>query len=159
MPDARAWAREARLLIVLVAGTRDASQSDIEDVLAVDFLLQHPSLLGPFVELADEEWQLGSLPSASEAESSEEALLRWKRVVGARVVAPMLGRIIARGLATHRPNGTLHGTSLGVVMAAEMSGRIDPERVRRAQRTAAIFRHDPFAAHERLRFVLAEAAV
>jgi hypothetical protein len=156
MPDARAWAREARLLIVLNAGTRAPQQSSVDDVLAADFLLQHPSLLVRFADLAEDGPRFWSLPSASEADSAEEALLRWKRAVGARVVAPMLGRLIARGLATHG-RGALHVTAHGVATAAGAAAQLDPRRLERIVRTAETFRDDPSAAHERLRRVLAEA--
>jgi hypothetical protein len=157
MPDARAWAREARLLIVLNAGTRVPHRSAVDDVLAADFLLQHPSLLVRFADLVEEGWRLRSLPSASEADSTEEALLRWKRAVGSQVVAPMLGRLIARGLATHDRLGALRVTSHGMATAARAAARLEPMRLERIERTAAAFRDDADRAHERLRLVLTEA--
>lgn len=40
-------------------------------------------------------------------ESSEEAFLRWKRSVVEQIAAPMLGRLIARGLVARSPVGEL----------------------------------------------------
>lgn len=157
MPDARVWAREVRLLIVLSTGTRAPHHSDVDDVLAVDFLLQHPSLLVGFADLVDGGWRVWSLPSASETDSTEETLLRWKRAVGARVVAPMLGRLIARGLATHHSSGALRVTSHGRATAAGAAAQLEPMRLERIERTAFAFRDDPDGAHARLRLVLTEA--
>jgi hypothetical protein len=157
MPDPRAWAREARLLLILNAGTRAPQYSDVDDVLAADFLLQHPSLLVRFAGLADEGGRFWPLPSASEADSSEEALLSWKRAVGTRVVAPILGRLIGRGLVTHRRLGALHMTPQGMRTAAGAAAQLDPMRLDRIERTAGTFRFDPDGAHERLRLVLAES--
>jgi hypothetical protein len=159
MPDARTWAREARLLIVLNAGTRAPHQSEVVDLFAADFLLQHPSLLVRFANLAGDGWRFSSLPSSSEADSTEEALLRWKRAVGARVVAPMLGRLVARGLATHDRPSALRVTAHGTATAAGVAAQLEPMRLERIDRTAAAFRDNPLGAHERLRLVLAEAIV
>jgi hypothetical protein len=156
MPDARTWAREARLLIVLNAGTRVPHHSDVDDVLAADFLLQHPSLLVRIADLVADGWRFSSLPSASEADSTEEALLRWKRAVGARVVAPMLGRLIARGLVTHGHLGALRVTPHGMATAADAEEQFEPTHLERVKVTAAAFRDDPDGAHERLRRVLVE---
>jgi hypothetical protein len=40
-------------------------------------------------------------------ESSEEAFLRWKRSVVEQIAAPMLGRLIARGLLARSSTGEL----------------------------------------------------
>ncbi len=156
MPDARIWAREARLLILLNSGTRSPHHSTVDDILAADFLLQHPSLLVRFAEPVEDGWRIWSLPSSAEADSTEEALLRWKRAVGARVIAPMLGRLIARGLATHRRIGALRVTSRGVATATGAAAHLEPTRLERIERMAGTFRDDPDGAHERLRLVLAE---
>ncbi|MGI8730456.1 MAG: hypothetical protein ACR2LK_10785 [Solirubrobacteraceae bacterium] len=157
MPDARVWAREARLLIVVNAGTRTPNHSDVDDVLAADFLLQHPSLLIRFADLLGDGSRFWLLPSASEADSTEEALLRWKRAVAARVVAPMLGRLIARGLVTHDRLGTLRVTPHGMATAVRAAAQLEPMRLERIERTAAAFRDDPDSVNERLRLVLIEA--
>jgi hypothetical protein len=155
MPDARAWAREARLLMILNTGTRAAQNSAIEDLLAADFLLQHPSLLVRFVDLANDGWRFWSLPSAAEADSTEEALLHWKRAVGTRIVAPMLGRLIARELVTHR-RGLLRVTPNGMTAATAAAAKLEPLRLERIVRTTESFRSNPAGAHKRLRRVLVE---
>jgi hypothetical protein len=157
MPEARVWAREVRLLIVLNAGTRAPHRSDVDDVLAADFLLQHPSLLLRFADHDDGGWRFWLRLSASEIDSTEETLLGWKRAVAVRVVAPMLGRLIARGLATHDGLGALHVTSPGKATAAGAAAQLEPIRRDRIERTAAAFRADPAGAHEQLRLVMAQA--
>lgn len=158
MPDTRAWAREARLLIVLDAGTREPHQSVVEDVLAIDFLLQHPSVLVRFAGFAADDHLSGNLPSISEADSTEEALLGWKRAVSARVIAPMLGRLIARGLVTHARLGILIMTPQGLLAAVDLAERFSAPQVARIEQAASAFRADATRAHERIRIALAEAS-
>jgi hypothetical protein len=158
MASTRAWLREGRLLLIIASGTRPDGTSTIDDLLAVDFLLQHPSMLTAFADLSSQHWQVWSLPLSAEAQSSEEALLRWKRAVGASVVAPMLGRLIARGLIAHRPSGELRLTARGGGVAQRISEDVDLAQRDRITLAAAEFRDDSDEAHDRLRFILEDRA-
>jgi hypothetical protein len=105
MTPLRTWRRESRLLLI-VAELAKASPATMQDVLTVDFLLQHPSLLNrfPFEDVAS--LPSSVRPSDAETDSSEEALLRWKRSVLDRILHPMIGRLIARGLITGSDGGS-----------------------------------------------------
>lgn len=87
-----------------LSGSQPASMSEI---LTVDFLLQHPSLLSRFARQGASSLPSAAEPSIAEMESSEEAFLRWKRSVVEQIAAPMLGRLIARGLVARSPTGEL----------------------------------------------------
>jgi hypothetical protein len=158
MHDARAWSREGRLLIIIADDTRARHASRVDDVVAVDFLLQHPSALARFAETAGELWGFWTRPSVAETESTEEVLLHWKRALGARVVAPLLGRLIARGQVSHRRAGRIVVTTSGLMSAERLVHDLDDTRLERLTRTAADFRDEPLAAHARLRLVLDERA-
>jgi hypothetical protein len=142
----------------VASGTRPDGTSTVNDLLAVDFLLQHPSILAAFADLSSQHWRVWSLPSSSETLSSEEALLRWKRAVGASVVAPMLGRLIARGLITHHPPGDLRLTARGGSVAQQLSEDVDLAQRDRIALAAAEFRDGSDEAHDRLRLVLEDRA-
>ena len=158
MASARTWLREGRLLLIVAEGARPDGSSTVDDLLAVDFLLQHPSMLVGFADLSSQSWRLWSLPSSAETESSEEALLRWKRAVGTSVVAPMLGRLIARGLVSHRPPGEVLLTNRGSIVAQRLSEAFDVTHRDRITLAAVEFRDDSAGAHDRLRAVLEEHA-
>lgn len=154
MTTTRAWLREGRLLLIVASGTRPDGASTVDDLLAVDFLLQHPSMLTAFADASSPHWRDWSLPSSSETQSSEETLLRWKRAVGASVVAPMLGRLIARGLIAHRWSGELRLTARGGSVAQRMSEAVGVAQRDRIALAAAEFRDGSDEAHDRLRFIL-----
>lgn len=149
MPDLRTWAREGRLMVVLASGTREPAVSDVDTVLAVDFLLQHPSVLERFVRYSDHAWTPDALPTVQETESSEEALLGWKRSVASGVVVPMLRRLLGRGLVQRR-DLTLALSPLGVGAADRLAGAMAPEQRGRVELLAAEFRANPELARERL---------
>src|SRR5262245_58269362 len=97
MRSPREKQREARLLLIVAALAGDDGAQAV-DVFALDFLLQHPSLLALYLRGTRADLSASVAPGVTETESSEEALLRWKRSVGGRTLAPMIGRLIARGL-------------------------------------------------------------
>ncbi len=136
-------------MVVLAEGTSLDALSELDGLVAVDFLLQHPPVLERFAPLSERAWASMVLPSTQEAQSSEEAFLRWKRSVAGRVVVPMLRRLIGRGLVERRwaflaltPSGAEATQKLTEVMA--------PDRRRRAAVIAAQFRANPDQAHENL---------
>ena len=149
MPDLRTWAREGRLMAVLACGTQQPAVSDVDGVLAVDFLLHHPSVLQRFARSSDHVWAPSVLPSVTETESSEEALLGWKRSVAGGVVVPMLRRLVGRGLV-QRLGLTLALTSLGVGTADQLAAAMAPEQRGRVELLTAEFRANPELALERL---------
>lgn len=149
MPDLRAWAREGRLMVVLACGTRASAISDMDGILAVDFLLQHPSVLERFARYSDHRWAPAELPSVQETDSSEEALLGWKRSVAGGVVVPMLRRLIGRGLV-ERNGLTLGLSAAGVAVADQLAAVMTPERRGRVELIASEFRADPDDARKRL---------
>jgi len=158
MMGARAWLREGRLLLIVARGTRPDGTSTVDDLLAVDFLLQHPSVLTTFASQSSQDAQSWSLPSPAETQSSEEALLRWKRAVGTSIVAPMLGRLIACGLITHHASGELRLTAHGNGVVQQLSEGVDLTQQTRIALVAAEFRDGPDEAHNRLRLVLEGSA-
>lgn len=155
MPDPRAWAREGRLMVVLAQGTRAPALSDLDGLLATDFLLQHPSVLERWARLSDHAWTTTLLPSSQEAESSEETLLRWKRSVADGVVVPILRRLIGRGLVER------HGVAVGLGRkgldaANRLSAAMAADRRDRVKLVTADFRADPARARQRLWSTLAD---
>lgn len=129
------------------------------DVFAVDFLLQHPSLLRPFARRSARSLPPAAEPPASEVESSEEALLRWKRSVGAQILAPMLGRLIARGLVTQSREGRLAILPRGKRAAQELQGSFGSPEQSRLMFVAEQIQADEQGARELLRAALAEEIV
>jgi hypothetical protein len=157
MRDLRTWAREGRLMVVLACGTREPQVSDVDGLMAVDFLLQHPSVLQRFARLSDHGWRPDVMPRVTETDSSEEALLRWKRTVAGGVVVPMLRRLIGRGLVERR-GIALGVTALGVSIA-DLVAEMTSEQRGRVELLAADFRTDPEVARERLTSALLMGSV
>jgi len=153
MRDLRAWAREGRLLAVLMHGTRSDALSDLDGLCAVDFLLQHPSALWRFARLSQAAWSPSLLPSPQETRSTEETFLAWKRSLAGQVVVPMLRRLIARGLI-ERDSLYLRLAAPGHAAAQRLQDGLAPERHERIERVISEFRVDPEQAHTRLRRVL-----
>jgi hypothetical protein len=149
MPDLRTWAREGRLMVVLACGTREPQISDIDGVLAVDFLLQHPSVMLRFASLSTHAWRPDVMPRVTETDSSEEALLGWKRSVAGGVVVPMLRRLLGRGLVERR-GITLALTAAGVGTADRLASAMAPPKRERVELLAGEFRADPLLARQRL---------
>lgn len=145
-------------MVVLVCGTREPLVSDIEGVLAVDFLLQHPSVLQRFASLADPPWRPDVLPRVTETDSSEEALLSWKRSVAGGVVVPLLRRLLGRGLV-QRHGLTLALTPVGVGTAHQLAATMAPSQRERVELLAGAFRADPGLARERLTSALPTGGV
>jgi hypothetical protein len=155
MRTLRSWKRESRLLLIIaeLSGARPASALD---VMTVDFLLQHPSLLRRFVRQSASSLPSGVEPSAEEAESSEETLLRWKRSLMAQVVSPMLGRLIARGLVAQSQAGDMSLLPHGRQIAGEIQATLRPSEVSRVQAVARQMGRDRPKAREWLRAALVE---
>jgi hypothetical protein len=153
MRDLRGWAREGRLLAVLMHGTRPHGLSDLDGLCAVDFLLQHPSVLWRFARLSQTAWAPSILPTQQETRSTEETFLAWKRSLAGQVIVPMLRRLIARALI-ERDSLYLRLTPSGHAAARRLQGRLAPERHERIERVIAEFRANPQLAHTRLRDVL-----
>ncbi|HEX4345597.1 MAG TPA: hypothetical protein VHZ31_08555 [Solirubrobacteraceae bacterium] len=145
-------------MVVLACGTREPQVSDVDGVLAVDFLLQHPSVLQRFASFADPPWPSDVLPRVTETDSSEEALLGWKRSVASGVVVPMLRRLLGRGLVQRR-GLTLALTPAGVGTADQLAAAMAPSQRARVELLAGEFRADPGLARKRLTSALpAESA-
>jgi hypothetical protein len=155
MRTLRSWKRESRLLLI-VAELSQARMPSGADVLAADFLLQHPSLLASFARRSAGALPPIAEPPASEVESSEEALLRWKRSVGAQIVAPMLGRLIARGLIAQSREGRLVILPSGERAVQELRGRQGSPEQSRLGFVAEQIQADDQQAREWLRAALAE---
>lgn len=136
-------------MVVLACGTREPQVSDVDGVLAVDFLLQHPSVLQRFASFADPPWRPDVLPRVTETDSSEEALLGWKRSVAGGVVVPMLRRLLGRGLVQRR-GLALALTPAGVGTADQLAAAMAPSQRARVELLAGEFRADPGLARERL---------
>lgn len=151
----RSWKRESRLLLIAVelSQAEDASSAD---VFTVDFLLQHPSLLRSFARRGARSLPPAAEPSASETESSEEAFLRWKRSVGAQILTPMLGRLIARGLLSLSSQGRLAISPRGRQIADELREGLRPREQARLNIVAEEVRADEQGARVWLRDALAE---
>lgn len=147
--DVRTYAREGRLLVVLAAGTRSPNVSDLDGLVGVDFLLQHPSLLERFAAFAKQPWEPGVRASSIEADSSEEALLGWKRSVAGDVVVPLLRRLLGRGLV-RSDRTTLELTVAGTEAASRVASAMASSQQRRVELVAGAFRSDPVLARDRL---------
>jgi hypothetical protein len=158
MPDLRTLAREGRLMVVLACGTRAPQVSDVDGILAVDFLLQHPSVLQRFAGLSERAWRPEVMPQMTEADSSEEALLSWKRSVADGVVVPMLRRLLGHGLVK-RDGITLELTALGLSTADQLAAEMIPVRRDRVELLTADFRTDPDLARKRLTQALRAGSV
>jgi hypothetical protein len=153
MRDLRTWAREGRLLAVLMRGTRSDGLSDLDGLCAVDFLLQHPSVLRQFAHLSQSAWSSSLLPSLQETRSTEEAFLAWKRSLAGQVIVPILRHLIARWLI-ERDSLYIRLTARGRAAAQGLQDELSPERYERIARVIAEFRVDPKQAHARLSRVL-----
>lgn len=136
-------------MVVLACGTREPQVSGFDGVLAVDFLLQHPSVLQDFASFADPPWRPEVLPSETETDSSEEALLGWKRSVAGGVVVPMLRRLLGRGLV-ERCGLTLALTPAGVGTAHRLATAMASPQRERVELLAGEFRADAGLAREHL---------
>ncbi len=136
-------------MVVLACGTREPQVSDVDGILAVDFLLQHPSVLERFAGLSGPAWRPDLMPQVTETNSSEEALLGWKRSVASGVVVPMLRRLLGRGLVERR-GITVAVTALGVSTANHLASEMPYEQRDRVELLAAAFRTDPDLARKRL---------
>lgn len=156
MRSLREKQREARLLVIVAALAGDDGAQAI-DVFALDFLLQHPSILTPYLRGANAALPSGAAPGPTEAESSEEALLRWKRSVSSRVLAPMVGRLIARGLIRRAPSGRFAPTSRGVEVANNLAGAGGSIDGLRLPRLAAQISKNPVASRQALLAALEDA--
>jgi hypothetical protein len=121
MRSPREKQREARLLVIVATLAGDDGAQAV-DVFALDFLLQHPSLIAPYLRGAKADLPPDAAPRAAETDSSEEALLRWKRSVSGRILEPMVGRLIARGLIRRAPTGRFAPTSRGVQVVDALGG-------------------------------------
>jgi hypothetical protein len=156
MRSPREKQREARLLVIVAALAGDDGAQAI-DVFALDFLLQHPSILAPYLRGAKADLPSDAAPGAAEAESSEEALLRWKRSVSGRVLAPMVGRLIARGLICRAPSGRFAPTSRGVEVVNNLGGAGGSIDGLRLPRLAAHISQNPVASRRALLAALKDA--
>lgn len=145
-------------MVVLACGTREPQVSDVDGILAVDFLLQHPSVLQRFARLSNHAWRPHVMPRVTETDSSEEALLGWKRSVARDVVVPMLRRLLGRGLVERR-GITLALTALGVSTAEQLAAEMTPEQRDRVELLAADFRTDPDLARKHLTSALLGGSV
>jgi len=129
------------------------------DIFSVDFLLQHPSLLGSFARRSARSLPPAAEPPASEIESSEEALLRWKRSVGPQILAPMLGRLIGRGLIAQSREGRLAILPRGKQVAQELRGSLGSPEQSCLGFVAEQIQADEQGAREWLRAALTEEIV
>jgi hypothetical protein len=145
-------------MVVLACGTREPQVSDVDGAVAIDFLLQHPSVLQHFASLSGQAWRPDILPQVTETDSSEEALLGWKRSVAGDVVVPMLRRLFGRGLVERR-GFTLALTAAGVGTADQLAGAMAPPKRERVELLAREFRADPLLARERLTSALSAGSV
>lgn len=150
MATPRTWQREARLLLTVAELDHAGLGAGIDDVTAVDFLLQHPLALTRFAKRATDQWARSLLPTQDEAESAEEAFLRWKRSVAPRVVAPLVGRLIGRGLVTKTPQQTLILTDLGEKTQQRLRESLADDYSERLVRLGAEFSADSRGASLRL---------
>lgn len=155
MRTLRSWKRESRLLLIVAELSGSGADTALE-VLTVDFLLQHPSLLRRIVRHGASGLPAAAEPTAAEAESSEEDFLRWKRSVVDQVVAPMLGRLIARGLIAQSPAGGLVVRPLGENVADELRPGMNPREASRLRALAGQVQKDRAQAREWLQAALAE---
>jgi hypothetical protein len=145
-------------MIVLACGTREPQVSDIDGLLAVDFLLQHPSVLQRFASLSNHVWRPEAMPRVIETDSSEEALLGWKRSVAGDVIVPMLRRLLGRGLVERR-GITLVVSAVGISTADKLAAEMTLEQRERVELLAAEFRADPDIARKHLTSALPAGSV
>ncbi len=158
MTSARQKRREARLLLIIAALAERGNAAEVVDVFALDFLLQHPSLLRSYLRGTKLRLSPEAVPSATETESSEEVLLRWKRSVGGRTLAPMIGRLISRGLVRRRPGGRLELAPRGGEAAERLRGSTGViERERLPKLAAQVAANPPVARQSLLAALAAEA--
>jgi hypothetical protein len=148
--------REARLVVTIHELTADRSSAAIDDVLAIDFLLQHPAALRNFISLDEPPWPSASHPTPAEIDSSEEVFLRWKRSTVFRTLAPLLGRLIGRGLVTRPLPAGLALTRRGTKTSAVLSSALGTDERDRLATAVSMFLHDADAAHDRLRSAINE---
>jgi len=157
MRSPREKQREARLLLIIGALAGDDDVQAV-DVFALDFLLQHPSLLARYLRGIRADLSAGVAPGAAETESSEEALLRWKRSVGGRALAPMVGRLIARRLIRRTPTGGFALTSRGVETVSDLGGAGGSIEGERLPGLATHATRNPAASRQALLVALKDAA-
>jgi hypothetical protein len=131
-------------------------EADLDDLLAFDFLLAHPAVLRAFIDLDGDAWPEAARPAANEVESSEEAFLLWKRSLALEAAAPLLGRLLARGLIVWNGSLALAPTDLGGRLADELLRAFPDSERERADRTAREFAALGSLTHDRLRRSLAE---
>lgn len=153
--DREKW-REARLLLIVAALSEGDVGAEAVDVFALDFLLQHPSLLRAFLRSSNLDLPARVVPTETEAESSEEALLRWKRSVSPRILAPMVGRLIARGLIRRKAGGRFELAKRGEEVANQLRQTTRGIEQERLPGLAALLAVDPRAARRSLLAALAE---
>lgn len=158
MRSAREKRREARLLLIIAALAEEGKAAEAVDVFALDFLLQHPSLLRSYLRGTKLRLPPDAVPSATETESSEEALLRWKRSVSGRTLAPMVGRLIARSLVRRRPGGRFELAARGDEAAEQLRGSTGAIERERLPKLAAQVAKNPSVARQSLLAALAEEA-
>jgi len=156
MKSAREKRREARLLLIIDAVSREGRAAEAVDVFALDFLLQHPSLLRTYLRGTRLELPPEAVPSPTETESSEEALLRWKRSVGSRALAPMIGRLIARGLIRRGSGGRFEVAPRGDEAIERLRGSTGSIERTRLPKLAAQVAKNPSVARQSLLAALAE---
>jgi hypothetical protein len=142
------------LIIAALAGEGKAAEA--VDVFALDFLLQHPSLLRSYLRGTKLRLPPDAVPSPTETESSEEVLLRWKRSVGGRTLAPMIGRLIACGLVRRRPGGSFELAPRGDQAAEQLRGSTGVIERERLPKLAAQVAANPPVARQSLLAALAE---
>jgi len=148
--------REARILLIVAALGGNEGAHAVE-VFALDFLLQHPSLLRQYLSSTKADLPPDAVPGSAETESSEEVLLRWKRSVGGQTLAPMIGRLIARGLVRRATGGRFLLTTRGAETVTDLNAAhaIDGERL---PRLAAYVSQNPAASRKALFAALQEAS-
>lgn len=156
MRSAREKRREARLLLIIAAVAKEGKAAEAVDVFTLDFLLQHPSLLRTYLRGTKLQLPPEAVPSATETESSEEALLRWKRSVGARALAPMIGRLIARGLVRRGSGGRFEVAPRGDEAIERLRGSTSSIERKRLPKLAAQVAENPLIARQSLLAALAE---
>lgn len=142
--------------MIIDAVSKEGGAAEAVDVFALDFLLQHPSLLRTYLRGTRLQLPPEAVPSATETESSEEALLRWKRSVGSRALAPMIGRLIARGLVRRRSGGRFEVASRGDEAIERLRGSTGSIERERLPLLAAQIVESPLVARQSLLAALAE---
>jgi hypothetical protein len=142
---------------LIVAELSDSRSAAITEVVAIDFLLQHPSLLHAFLRNGPAALPLAAEPSPAETDASEEAFLRWKRSAVDEVAVPMLGRLIARGLLARSSPDALVLLPRGAKAARELRSRVGGSEISRLSVIGEqVVDGDPTRAGVWLRSALAE---